>query len=164
MKQQVVTVGLDFAKSVLQVRAIGRDGAVLVQRQLRCAEVVGLFADIRGNYILGLISSRLRPLHPIALQTVCQMPLAQDHPMRTQHDARLLLPISGRPVGKPEQLSPGAAGDAVNQFVWHQGDRLTTRVTSDCRAQRLGQFRCSIMTRTKGVPLCYRCMTVSSAE
>ena len=32
MKQEVVTVGLDFAKSVFQVHAIGRDGAVLVQR------------------------------------------------------------------------------------------------------------------------------------
>ncbi len=32
MKQEVVTVGLDLAKSVFQVHAIGRDGAVLVRR------------------------------------------------------------------------------------------------------------------------------------
>lgn len=37
MKQEVVTVGLDLAKSVFQVHAIGRDGTVLVRRKLRRA-------------------------------------------------------------------------------------------------------------------------------
>ena len=46
MKQEVVTVGLDLAKSVFQVHAIGGDGTVLLQRKLRRAEVVGFFTDL----------------------------------------------------------------------------------------------------------------------
>ncbi|VXD07312.1 transposase [Sphingomonas sp. T1] len=46
MKQKVVTVGLDLAKSVFQVHAIGSDGAVLVRRKLRRAEVIGFFEDL----------------------------------------------------------------------------------------------------------------------
>lgn len=46
MKQEVFTVGLDLAKSVFQVHVIGRDGAVLVRRKLRRAEVIGFFANL----------------------------------------------------------------------------------------------------------------------
>ena len=46
MKQEVVTVGLDMAKSVFQVHAIGGDGTVLLRRKLRRAEVVGFFTDL----------------------------------------------------------------------------------------------------------------------
>ena len=46
MKQEVVTVGLDLAKSVFQVHAIGGDGTVLLRRKLRRAEVVGFFTDL----------------------------------------------------------------------------------------------------------------------
>lgn len=46
MKQEVITVGLDLAKSVFQVHAIGHDGAVLVRRKLRRAEVIGFFTDL----------------------------------------------------------------------------------------------------------------------
>ncbi len=35
MQQEVFTVGLDFAKKVFQVHAIGTDGAVVVRRKLR---------------------------------------------------------------------------------------------------------------------------------
>jgi transposase len=47
MKQEVVTDGLDLAKSVFQVHAIGRDGAVLVRCRPRRAEVIGFLADLR---------------------------------------------------------------------------------------------------------------------
>jgi len=47
MEQQVVTVGLDLAKNVFQVHAIGSDGAVLVRRKLRRAEVIQFFAKLR---------------------------------------------------------------------------------------------------------------------
>lgn len=46
MKQEVVTVGLDLARSVFQVHAIGGEGAVLVRRKLRRAEMVGFFAEL----------------------------------------------------------------------------------------------------------------------
>jgi transposase len=48
MKQEVATVGLDLAKNVFQVHAIGSDGAVLVRRKLRRAEVIGFFTDLPG--------------------------------------------------------------------------------------------------------------------
>jgi transposase len=46
MQQDVITVGLDLAKSVFQVHAIGADGEVLVRRQLRRAEVLKFFSSL----------------------------------------------------------------------------------------------------------------------
>ncbi len=46
MKQEVVTVGLDLAKSIFQVHAISHGGTTLIRRKLRRAEVVGFFADL----------------------------------------------------------------------------------------------------------------------
>ena len=51
MKQEVVTVGLDLAKDVFQVHAIGLDGTVLVRRKLRRAEVIAFFADLPGGLV-----------------------------------------------------------------------------------------------------------------
>ena len=53
MKQEVVTVGLDLAKNVFQVHAIGGDGTVLIRRKLRRAEVVGFFTDL-PNCLVGM--------------------------------------------------------------------------------------------------------------
>ncbi|KTT64356.1 transposase, partial [Sphingomonas sanguinis] len=44
MQQDVVTVGVDLAKNVFQVHAIGSDGKVLVRRQLRRGEVLKFFS------------------------------------------------------------------------------------------------------------------------
>lgn len=46
MQQEVVTVGVDLAKDVFQVHAIGANGKVLVRRQLRRAEVLKFFAAL----------------------------------------------------------------------------------------------------------------------
>lgn len=46
MQQDVVTVGVDLAKNVFQVHAIGADGKVLVRRQLRRAEVLKFFSSL----------------------------------------------------------------------------------------------------------------------
>lgn len=46
MHQDVVTVGVDLAKNVFQVHAIGADGKVLVRRQLRRAEVLKFFSTL----------------------------------------------------------------------------------------------------------------------
>ena len=46
MKEEVATVGLDLAKNVFQVHAIGADGAVLVRRKLRRADLIGFFTDL----------------------------------------------------------------------------------------------------------------------
>ena len=46
MEQEVATVGLDLAKNVFQVHAIGADGAVLIRRKLRRSEVIRFFAEL----------------------------------------------------------------------------------------------------------------------
>lgn len=46
MQQEVVTVGVDLAKNVFQVHAIGADGKVLVGRQLRRGEVLKFFSSL----------------------------------------------------------------------------------------------------------------------
>jgi transposase len=46
MEQDIAIVGLDLAKNVFQVHAIGADGAVLVRRKLRRAEVIGFFTNL----------------------------------------------------------------------------------------------------------------------
>lgn len=44
MQQDIVTVGVDLAKTVFQIHAISAEGKVLVRRQLRRAEVLKFFA------------------------------------------------------------------------------------------------------------------------
>lgn len=46
MEQDVVTVGLDLAKNVFQVHAIGVDGAVMIRRKLRRSEVLRFFGEL----------------------------------------------------------------------------------------------------------------------
>lgn len=46
MEQDVVTVGLDLAKNVFQVHAIGVDGAVMIRRKLRRSEVLRFFGQL----------------------------------------------------------------------------------------------------------------------
>jgi len=46
MEKEVVTAGLDLAKNVFQIHAIGSDGEVLVRRKLRRAEVLRFFTDL----------------------------------------------------------------------------------------------------------------------
>lgn len=46
MEQEVVTVGLDLAKTVFQVHVIAADGAVLIRRKLRRTEVIRFFAKL----------------------------------------------------------------------------------------------------------------------
>ncbi len=44
--QEIVTVGLDLAKNVFQVHAIGVEGKVIERRQLRRAEVLKFFGGL----------------------------------------------------------------------------------------------------------------------
>lgn len=46
MEREIVTAGLDLAKDVFQVHAIGSDGEILVRRKLRRAEVIRFFSDL----------------------------------------------------------------------------------------------------------------------
>jgi transposase len=53
MQQGVVTVGLDLAKNVYQVRAIDAESKVLIRRQLRRSEVLKFFAGL-GPCLVGM--------------------------------------------------------------------------------------------------------------
>lgn len=46
MHEEIATVGLDLAKSVFQVHAIGADGKVIIRRQLRRAEMLKFLASL----------------------------------------------------------------------------------------------------------------------
>lgn len=46
MQQDIVTVGVDLAKNVFQVHAIGADGKVLIRRQIRRSEVLKFFSSL----------------------------------------------------------------------------------------------------------------------
>lgn len=46
MQQDIVTVGVDLAKNVFQVHAIGADGKVLVRRRIRRGEVLKFFSSL----------------------------------------------------------------------------------------------------------------------
>lgn len=43
---QVVTIGLDIAKSVFQVHGVAADGEVVIRRQLRRAQMIEFFAKL----------------------------------------------------------------------------------------------------------------------
>ena len=43
---EIVTVGLDLAKSVLQVHGADRKGSAVVRKKLRRAQVLGFFAKV----------------------------------------------------------------------------------------------------------------------
>ena len=43
---QVITIGLDIAKSVFQVHGIDDEGGVVVRRQLKRRQVVGFFSKL----------------------------------------------------------------------------------------------------------------------
>ncbi len=45
MKRDIIAVGLDLAMRVFRVHASGCDGALLIQRNLLRAGVVGIFGD-----------------------------------------------------------------------------------------------------------------------
>ena len=44
---EITTVGLDLAKNVFQVHAIGSTGGVVVRRSLRRAQVIPFFSKLR---------------------------------------------------------------------------------------------------------------------
>jgi transposase len=47
MQQDIITVGVDLAKNVFQVHAVGAEGKIVVRRQVRRAEMLKFFAQLR---------------------------------------------------------------------------------------------------------------------
>lgn len=46
MQQDVMTVGVDLAKNVFQIHAVGSDGKVVIRRQLRRVEMLEFFSGL----------------------------------------------------------------------------------------------------------------------
>lgn len=46
--EQAVTIGLDIAKHVFQIHGVGEDGAVLIRKRLRRAELLPFFAKLKA--------------------------------------------------------------------------------------------------------------------
>lgn len=57
---EAATVGLDIAKSVLQVHAIGEAGEVVVRRQLKRRQVLQFFAGLKP-YLIGIEACATAP-------------------------------------------------------------------------------------------------------
>ena len=51
--QEITTIGLDLAKSVFQVHAVGQDGKIVLRRQLRRAQMLEFFAKL-GPCLIGM--------------------------------------------------------------------------------------------------------------
>ena len=86
MKQEVATVGLDLAKNVFQAHAIGIDGAVLVRRKLRRAELIGFFTDL--------------PSCLVGMEACASAHHWAREPIALGHEVRLLPPASVKPYVK----------------------------------------------------------------
>ena len=65
---EITTIGLDLAKSVFQVQAIGRDGKVVVRRQLRRSQMLEFFAKL-GPCLIGMEACAFPPDRFLALLT-----------------------------------------------------------------------------------------------
>ena len=44
--EEITTIGLDLAKSVFQVHAVGQDGKIVLRRQVRRAQMLEFFAKL----------------------------------------------------------------------------------------------------------------------
>src|SRR5690242_4544083 len=108
MKQEVVTVGLDLAKNVFQVHAIGAGGEVLVRRKLRRAEVLPFFADL-PSCLVGM--EACGSAHHWARELIA-----------LGHEVRLLPPAYVKPYvkrGKTDAADAAAICEAVTRPSMH---------------------------------------------
>lgn len=104
MEQEVVTVGLDLAKNVFQVHAIGADGAVLIRRKLRRTEVIRFFAEL-PRCLVGM--EACASAHHWAREL-----------MAIGHEVRLMPPAYVKPYvkrGKTDAADAGAICEAVTR-------------------------------------------------
>jgi transposase len=68
--EQVTTIGLDIAKSVLQVHGIAADGTVVVRRELRCSRVLP-FLEKQACGLVGI---------EVLVHALTEWPAAQSRP------------------------------------------------------------------------------------
>ena len=137
MKQEVVTVGLDLAKSVFQVHAIGRDGAVL-WRKLRRAELIGFFTDLPGC-LVGM--EACASAHHWARELI-----------KLGHEVRLMSPAYVKPYVKREKTD-AADAEAIGEAVTRSTMRFVAVKTVDQQAVLMLHKSRDLMMRQRTMPI-----------
>ena len=66
--QEITTIGLDLAKSVFQVHAVGQDDKIVLQRQVRRAQMLEFFARL-APCLIGMEACAFPPDRFLALLT-----------------------------------------------------------------------------------------------
>jgi transposase len=141
MKQEVVTVGLDLAKNVFQVHAIGGDGSVLVRRKLRRAEVVGFFTDLPAC-LVGM--EACASAHHWARELIA-----------LGHEVRLMPPAYVKPYVKRGKTD-AADAEAICEAVTRPTMRFVAVKTVDQQAVLMLHKSRDLMVRQERQHLAYR--------
>lgn len=119
MQQEVVTVGVDLAKSVFQVHAIDADGKVLVRRQLRRAEVLKFFAAL--------------PPCRVGMEACASAYHGGRELLALGHDVRLMPPAYVKPYVKRGKID-AADAEAICEAVTRPTMRLVAVKSVDQQA------------------------------
>ena len=131
MHEEIATVGLDLAKSVFQVHAIGADGKVIVRRQLRRAEMLKFFASL-SPCLVGM--------------EACASAHHWGRELRTLgHDVRLMPPAYVKPYVKR-----GKTGAADAEAICESATRPTMRFVA---VKSVQQQAVLMLHKTRDLPV-----------
>lgn len=99
---QVVTIGLDIAKSIFQVHGVAADGEVVIRRQLRRAQMLGFFAK--------------QPACLVGMEACASAHFWGRELRRLGHEVRLMPPSYVKPYVK-RQKNDAADAEAICEAV-----------------------------------------------
>lgn len=117
---KIITIGLDIAKNVFQVHGVDADGAVVVRRQLRRAEMLKFF---------GKLSPCLVGLEACATSHYWARQLAA-----LGHEVRLLAPAHVKPYVKQGKKNDAADAAAICEAVTRPHMQFVAVKTADQQA------------------------------
>ena len=100
---EIITIGLDIAKSVLQVHGVDAEGKVVVRRQLRRSEVLKFFADL--------------PFCLVGMEACGTSHYWARQVGALGHEVRLLPPIHVKPYVKRGRKNDAADAAAICEAV-----------------------------------------------
>ena len=117
--KKITIIGIDIAKNVFQVHAVGSDGTVVLRRQLRRGQVLGFFAKL-DPCLIGLEACATSHYWAREFQGL-------------GHDVRLIPPIYVKPYVK-RQKNDAADAEAICEAV----QRPTMRFVAVKSAEQQG--------------------------
>jgi transposase len=104
MHQDVAVVGLDLAKRVFQVHAVGSDGQIAIRRKLRRGEVLAFFSSLPSCFV--------------GMEACASAHYWARELMALEHDVRLMPPAYVKPYvkrGKTDAADAEAICEAVTR-------------------------------------------------